>query len=98
MAVPDSDPKPGKFLSANLRDFLHDFAAFAGRDGVTAAILVAFGAVLEGLSMLLLVPLLGIVIGSGMPSGYAACVACSACFMSQARSDSWRCCWRSSAS
>jgi ATP-binding cassette subfamily C protein len=72
MAVPDSDPKPGKFLSANLRDFLHDFAAFAGRDGVTAAILVAFGAVLEGLSLLLLVPLLGIVIGSALPSGQAA--------------------------
>jgi ATP-binding cassette subfamily C protein len=72
MAVPDSDPKPGKFVSANLRDFLHDFAAFAGRDGITAAILVAFGAVLEGLSLLLLVPLLGIVIGSGLPSGQAA--------------------------
>jgi ATP-binding cassette subfamily C protein len=72
MAVPDSDPKPGKFLSANLRDFLRDFAAFAGRDGLLAAILVAFGAVLEGLSLLLLVPLLGIVIGSGLSPGHAA--------------------------
>lgn len=72
MAVPDSDPRPGKFVSADLRDFLRDFAAFAGRSGVFAAILVALGAVLEGLSLLLLVPLLGIVIGSGMPSGHAA--------------------------
>lgn len=72
MAVQDYDPRPGKSVSADLRDFLRDFVAFAGRDGVLAAILVALGAVLEGLSLLLLVPLLGIVIGSGMPSGHAA--------------------------
>ncbi len=72
MAVPEFDSRPGKFLSADLRDFLRDFAAFAGRKGIGAAILVAFGAVLEGLSLLLLVPLLGIVIGSGLPSGHLA--------------------------
>jgi ABC-type multidrug transport system fused ATPase/permease subunit len=69
MTSPDSHRKGGRPFATDLRFFLVDFASFAGRKGVFAAILVAFGAVLEGLSLVLIVPLLGIVIGSGLPSG-----------------------------
>lgn len=77
MTFPDTAQRPGEIFSADLRDFARDFAAFAGRDGVSAAILVALGAVLEGLSLILLVPLLGIVIGSGLPSGRLAAAMAS---------------------
>ncbi|MEI9805524.1 MAG: ABC transporter transmembrane domain-containing protein [Pseudolabrys sp.] len=55
-----------------MRRFLTDFAVFAGRKGLIAALFVGLGAVLEGLSLVLLVPLLGIVIGSGLPAGRLA--------------------------
>jgi ATP-binding cassette subfamily C protein len=72
MAFPDSEQISGKFLRADLRDFLRDFTAYAGRSGLVTAVLVAFGALLEGLSLILLVPLLGIVIGSGGAPGHLA--------------------------
>ncbi|MDO9411061.1 MAG: ABC transporter ATP-binding protein [Pseudolabrys sp.] len=54
----------GTGWSGELRRFLRDFVAYAGRKGVLAAALVAAAATLEGLSLVLIVPLLGIVIGS----------------------------------
>lgn len=54
---------------AVLRQFLREFAAFAGRTGIFAALLVAIGALLEGLSLVLIVPLLVIVIEPDSASG-----------------------------
>src|SRR5579863_2215772 len=56
-------------VMASLRDFLREFASFAGHKGVTAACLVAVGAVLEALSLVLLIPLISLAIGSDLPSG-----------------------------
>jgi len=56
-------------VAAILRQFLREFAAFAGRTGIFAAFLVAFGAILEGLSLVLIVPLLAIVIEPDSASG-----------------------------
>jgi ATP-binding cassette, subfamily C, bacterial len=55
-------------LAGTLRDFLRDFADFAGRGGIAAAGLVAVGAVFEGLSLVLLIPLISLAIGSDLPS------------------------------
>ncbi|MDP2411978.1 MAG: ABC transporter ATP-binding protein [Pseudolabrys sp.] len=49
--------------------FLRDFVEFAGRKGIVAAIFVALGAVVEGVGLLLVVPLLAIVIGSSLTGG-----------------------------
>ena len=54
---------------AVLRQFLREFAAFAGRTGIFAALLVALGAMLEALSLVLIVPLLVIVIEPDSASG-----------------------------
>ena len=42
------------------RDFLGDFASYAGRDGVRAALLVVVGALLENIGIVLLVPLVAL--------------------------------------
>jgi hypothetical protein len=51
-------------LGAALCRFLRDLAAFAGRRGIVAVVLVGLGAILEALSLVLIVPLLSITIGS----------------------------------
>lgn len=56
-------------LTPDLRVFVRDLAAYAGRRGLTAVALVAAGAVVEGLSLALLVPLLVVVIGAAAPAG-----------------------------
>jgi len=45
--------------------FLRDLAAYAGRKGAAAAVFVALCAALEGLGLMLIVPLLGVVTGTG---------------------------------
>ncbi|MBI5908606.1 MAG: ABC transporter ATP-binding protein [Betaproteobacteria bacterium] len=72
MAVADDNQPNSATFAAELRLFVRDFASFAGRKGIAAAIFVALGALLEGLSLILLVPLLAIVIGSALPSGRLA--------------------------
>jgi len=64
----ETDHAEDASLASTLRDFLRDFAGFAGRGGITAAILVAVGAVFEGLSLVLLIPLISLAIGSDLPS------------------------------
>jgi ATP-binding cassette subfamily C protein len=59
----------GERWTDDLRRFLREFSAFAGRRGIAATVLVALGAVLEGLGLVLIVPLLGIVIGSPQAGG-----------------------------
>jgi ATP-binding cassette subfamily C protein len=56
-------------FAAGLRIFLRDFAAFAGVRGIFTAALVGCGAVLEGLSLVVIVPMLAIVIEPGAPTG-----------------------------
>ncbi|HEX3440444.1 MAG TPA: ABC transporter ATP-binding protein [Pseudolabrys sp.] len=51
------------------RLFLRDVACFAGRRGVWTALLMALGGLFEGLSLAMIVPLLGIVTGAGAPFG-----------------------------
>ena len=56
-------------LWPSLARFLADFARYAGRGGVVAALLVAAGAVFESLGLLLLIPILGMVVSSGKSGG-----------------------------
>ena len=55
--------------------FLGDFARFSGRRLAGAAILVGLGALVEGLGILMLVPLLAMVTGTGEAGGWIAGVA-----------------------
>jgi ATP-binding cassette, subfamily C, bacterial len=52
-------------LAVSAQLLLRDFARFSGLKGVVAAVFVTLGAVLEGASVLLIVPLLGIVLSTG---------------------------------
>jgi ATP-binding cassette, subfamily C, bacterial len=72
MTIATSKRTDGGSIVSELRPFLRDFAVFAGRRGVFAAVFVVLGALLEGLSLIMLVPLLAIVIGSDLPSGRLA--------------------------
>ena len=54
----------GDFVS-DLRAIARDVAGYGGRRGIVAAVFVALGALLEGLSLALIVPLLSIVTGEG---------------------------------
>jgi ATP-binding cassette subfamily C protein len=55
-------------MVAGARTFLRDFASYAGRKAFVATGFVLLSALLEGVSLAFLVPLLGIVIGTGLPS------------------------------
>ena len=50
-------------------DLLRDIAGYAGRGGIATAVFVAASAILEGVGLALIVPLLGIVIAPAAPSG-----------------------------
>ena len=65
----ESNEWKGAPLGTTARRFLHDFACFAGRRGIIAAILVGSGAILEALSLAVIVPLLSVAIGSDVASG-----------------------------
>jgi ABC-type bacteriocin/lantibiotic exporter with double-glycine peptidase domain len=68
-----STPGPSRpSLVAGAADLLRDFAAVVGAQGVGALGYVLAGAVLEGLSFSLLIPLLGIIFGAAAPSGRVA--------------------------
>lgn len=69
MSFPERSETDGGKLVPLTRLFLRDFAHYAGRRGIAAAALVTLGALLEGLSLALIVPLLGIVTASGTPFG-----------------------------
>lgn len=61
----DCTPEKSRDLASSASAFLRDFAAYAGRKGIVAAVFVALSAILEGLGLVLMVPLLGIVFGTG---------------------------------
>ena len=69
MSASDDISRRGGPVWPLMRAFLADFARYAGRRGAFATVFVAFGAVLEGLSLAMIVPLLGIVTASGTPFG-----------------------------
>lgn len=56
-------------MAASLREFLRDFATFAGGKAVSAGLLVAIGAVLEALGLVLIIPLISLAIGSTLTAG-----------------------------
>ncbi|MEA1648136.1 ABC transporter ATP-binding protein [Nitrospirillum sp. BR 11164] len=61
----------GRELARSAWDFFRDFRAHAGGDGLTAAVLIILGAGLEGVGLVLLVPLLDLVMG-GDRGGWAS--------------------------
>jgi ATP-binding cassette, subfamily C, bacterial len=64
--------EPGSAVSGLLRQaiaFVRDFAAFAGGSGIIAAALAVLAAALEGVGLLLLVPLLSIITASDSGTG-----------------------------
>ena len=76
----DRDPSRGDLVGlkstvAQAWRFLGDFARFGGRRLAGAAILVGLGALVEGLGILMLVPLLAMVTGTGEAGGWIAGVA-----------------------
>lgn len=68
MKSPTADRSAGTIISDAV-GFLRGFATYAGRRAILGTALVMFGAFLEGISLAFLVPLLGIVIGSGLSNG-----------------------------
>ena len=70
MTSSDRDDVAGDRPLPLTRVFVRDFAQFAGRQGVVAAAFVGAGALLEGLSLVLIVPLIAIVTASGTPFGW----------------------------
>ncbi|MFZ0606962.1 MAG: hypothetical protein WAM75_04695, partial [Xanthobacteraceae bacterium] len=65
--MPNVQGEPSMLTS--LWDFLHDFAGYAGAKAVSAGVLVAVGAVLEALGLILIIPLISLAIGSNLPAG-----------------------------
>ncbi len=68
MSADPPSAEAGSFV-ASFYQFSRDFISYCGRQGIVAAISVALGAVFEGLSLVLIIPLLGVVIGTGLPTG-----------------------------
>jgi ATP-binding cassette subfamily C protein len=65
---PEDRPAPPGFLRS-LVAFVTDFLRYAGRQAVVAAALVGVGAVLDGLGVLMLIPILGVVVASSHAGG-----------------------------
>lgn len=70
MTLSDRDDTTGTRPLLLAREFLRDFAQFAGRKGVIGALLMAAGALVEGLSLVLIVPLIAIVTASNTTFGW----------------------------
>ena len=62
-------------LLARAGEFIADFARFSRRRGVVAGFLVAISALLEGVGLVLLIPILAIVLDSGKTTGWLAIAA-----------------------
>jgi ATP-binding cassette subfamily C protein len=69
MKSPESVPHHGGRGLTGVKAFVRDFARYAGGKGLFAMLFLALGAVVEGLGLVLIIPLLGIVIGSGSVPG-----------------------------
>ncbi|HKD21817.1 MAG TPA: ABC transporter ATP-binding protein, partial [Rhizomicrobium sp.] len=69
MGVESVSAKP-RDLFSSAQIFVQDFASIAGRRGATAAALILLAALLEGASISLLVPLLGLIFGTTAMPGW----------------------------
>jgi ATP-binding cassette subfamily C protein len=70
VALQDLKLKRGARARHPLFAFARDFARFAGRRMAPAAMLLVLGALVEGIGLLLLVPLLGIMLGDTAAAGW----------------------------
>jgi ATP-binding cassette subfamily C protein len=68
----DTAPESTRATGRALLSLVRSLIAFAGRRGAIAALYVALGAIFESVGLILLIPLLGIVIGSGGGQGMLA--------------------------
>lgn len=57
-------------LISRTAQLVRDFASYAGRRGITAVVFVTLGAFLESIGIVLLVPLIAVVLGTGSESGW----------------------------
>ena len=73
-----SDQHTAGSFAGDLRTLARDVARYAGRRGILAVVFVALGALLEGLSLALIVPLLAIVTGTGTAFGRLETAAAAA--------------------
>lgn len=62
-------------LFARSAEFVRDFVRYSGRKGVFAAVCVGCGALLEGIGLVLLIPILAVVVDNGRQSGRLAAAA-----------------------
>lgn len=76
--------------AAPVATLLRDFAAFAGSRTIFVGIFLALGAVLEGVGLLLLLPLLGVVLGSGAGNAWLDGVSRSIVAVAPAASPMWQ--------
>lgn len=65
----------GRGALVTLGEFSRDIATFIGRDGIGLGLLLFFGAIVEGLGIVLLIPLLGVVLGGSGDSGRLGAMA-----------------------
>jgi ABC-type bacteriocin/lantibiotic exporter with double-glycine peptidase domain len=68
-AMRGGHPAPSHPPESSPRSLLADFAAISGAEGLVTLTYVLAAALLEGLSFSLLIPLLGVVFGTGAPLG-----------------------------
>lgn len=66
---------PLRTLIVHAAEFIGDFVRYSGRKGITTGLLVALGASLEGVGLLLLVPILAIVLDTSEKTGRLAWAA-----------------------
>ncbi len=70
MTMSDHDDSAATRPMPIVRAFLRDFARFSGRKGVIGALFMAAGALVEGLSLVLIIPLIAIVTASDTSFGW----------------------------
>jgi len=71
----ETEPASFRTLIAHAVEFSADFARYSGRRGIVAGALVALGGVLEGVGLLLLVPILAVVLDTTRKQGQLSEVA-----------------------
>lgn len=87
--APRAEPAPRG--GAALLNFMRDFAAYAGpRQMIVVGIFLMLGALLEGVGLLLLLPLLSVVLGSGAGNAWLDAVTGSIVALAPGGSRTWQ--------
>lgn len=68
LGQPEENSDVGTFF-ARAAEFVCDFVRYSGKKGVLAAVCVGFGALLESIGLVLLIPILAVVLDTGRKSG-----------------------------